>query len=375
MRNRITSLLYALSAISALLLASCEPEQKPEQKSYFTVTPAQRYAWYDENPEQEAPSLSVSTEPIRLSFYGWGLDEDSLVKVNFPEKTTDYRRAILTYRMGGWNEGPADWDMTTMIMIRDKRTGNLHEFVRAFTPYGHYFDADWEKKYYIDITEYIPMLTGETEFLVYYGGWDATDSRAHSVTLTFDFYEGTPEKNTIFVQNIYDSRSSSNIGYRSWAYGVTDNDIEDDARLGKRTVSLPEGVKSLLVKVAISGHGHDKGKFTSRSKYTTKNAAEFDDNYYDIVINDSVMITGRIFYSNRYTYPQAGTYSLDRANWGPGLPLNTHYWNITNLPEKEKERTFTFDINLLPFQSQINDLKGEGVANYIIEVDIFGYDK
>lgn len=373
MKNKITILALGLTFFGSCLITSCnEEKEEKEEIPYFSVNTAKRSAWYDENPETEIPGFSVTTEPIRLHFYGWGTDNDSVVTVNFPEETSDYRRAILTYRMGGWNEGPAAWDMTTMIMVKDKRTGVEHELVRAFTPYGGRFGKDWEKKYYMDITEYLPMLTGETEFYVYYGGWDATDQRAHTATLTFDFYEGKSEKNTIFVEKIYDSRSSSNTGYRSWAYGVTGHDIEDISRLGKRTITIPDGVKSMLLKVAISGHGHDQGKFTDRQGYHTKNAAEFDDNYYDIIINDTVRGKGWIYYSNENTYPQAGTYRYDRANWGPGLPLNTQYWNITNLPE---ERTFTLDLDLLPFESKINDLKGEGVAQYIVEVDIFGYDK
>lgn len=369
MKGKLTTFTFAVFAFVSFMFVSCNDEMNVGK---CTVSEFDRPAWYNEHPESEKPSFSTSTDAIRLHFYGWGLEEDSVVKVTFPENTSNYRRAILTYRMGGWNEGPSDWDMTTMIMVRDKRTDTFYELVRAFTPYGGSFNSDWEKKYYMDITEYLPMLTGETEFHIYYGGWDATDKKAHTVTLTFDFYDGIPERNTVYTKNIYDSRSSSNTGYRSWAYGVTGHDIEDDSRLGKRIVEFPENVKFILMKVSISGHGHDAGVFTDREKYRTKNAAEFDENFYDMVINGEVKNTGHIFYDNTNTYSQAGTYYFNRANWGPGLPLNTQYWIITDLPV---ERKFTIDFNLDPFKSKVNDLKGEGVAQYIIQVDIFGYDK
>ena len=54
----------------------------------------------------------------------------------------------MTYRMGrmGGNEGPGEWDMTTMIFVKNKLDGQWYEIARAFTPYGGSFGPDWEKK-------------------------------------------------------------------------------------------------------------------------------------------------------------------------------------------------------------------------------------
>jgi hypothetical protein len=365
--------LFTLAVITAIFVG-CNPEI-PNEKCFMRKS--SRPAWYNEHPMAATEAdFSVKTDAVRLHFYGWGLDEDSVITVKFPESTDKYNRAILTYRMGGWNEGPSDWDMTTMIMLKNPHDGKFYELVRAFTPYGGYFDINWEKLYYMDITEYLPMLNGEIELHIYYGGWDATDKKAHTVTLTFDFYEGEKEKNTIFYQNIYDSRASSNIGYRSWAYGVKGNDIEDIERLGLREVQLPKEVKSLLMKVSISGHGADRGVFPDRGTTgkgkRANNAAEFDENFYRVILNGEQKFEGHIFYENDSTYRQAGTYKLDRANWGPGLPLKVDWLEIHNLP---KDGKLNIDFDLDRFNSKVNDLRGEGVANYIIEVDIFGYDK
>lgn len=362
-------------AILTAIIVGCNPNPDIPKDECFTRK-SSRPAWYNEHPMAGTEAdFSVKTDAVRLHFYGWGLDEDSVVTVNFPESTDKYNRAILTYRMGGWNEGPADWDMTTMIMLKDPNTGEFYELARAFTPYGGYFDVNWEKLYYMDITEYLPMLKGNVEFHIYYGGWDATDKKAHTVTLTFDFYEGEKDKETIFYQKIYDSRASSNIGYRSWAYGVEGNSIEDAERLGLREVQLPKEVKSLLMKVSISGHGADRGVFPDRNNGKGKranNAAEFDENFYRVILNGNQTYEGHIFYENDSTYRQAGTYKYDRANWGPGLPLKVDWLEIHNLP---KDGKLNIDFDLDRFTSKVNDLKGEGVANYIIEVDIFGYDK
>ncbi|MBO8439120.1 MAG: hypothetical protein IAC51_00540 [bacterium] len=373
--NRKTSLKPLAAGLVAILclLPACQDDTKKSQELETTASKDYK-AWYTTHPETESsPAFSASTDAVRLHFYGWSEAEDSLIKVQFPESTVNYRRAILTYRMGGWNEGPAEWDMTTMIFVKNKLDGEWYELTRAITPYGGSFGSDWEKKYYMDITPYLPMLTGETEFRIYYGGWDATDKRAHTVTLTFDFYEGEIARPNVFHAKIYDSSRNTNTGYRSWAYGIDSASIEDPERLGQRTVTIPDNVKSLLLKVSISGHGHDQGTFVERSNYYTRNAAEFDENWYDIIINGEKRAEGHIFYSNADTYPQAGTYYYDRANWGPGLPLLVHYWDISNIPDGN--RTLTIDFDLEEFRSAMKSPKDEGVAQYIVEVDLFGFSK
>ena len=347
-----------------------KPEKISPDSILFKIN---RKSWsYNHPMEGITPDFTAKSDTIRLHFFGWSLDDDSLINIKFPESTDSYNRAILTYRMGGWNEGPGEWDMTTMIMIKDKHTGELYELVRAFTPYGGAFNASWEKIFYIDITEYLPMLTGDTEFLIYYGGWDATEQRAHTVTLGFEFYKGNRDKNIIFTHKLYDSRSSSNIGYRSWAYGVDTASIEAPERLGSRQIKIPYNVKSLLMKVSISGHGADPGIFPNRPDYQQAiNAAEFDDSRYTIYLNGDSLTTEIIFQSNINNYYQKGNYRMGRANWGPGLPLKVDYWEIHQIPTN---RILTIDFDLEPFQSALNDLKAEGIANYIIEIDIFGYN-
>lgn len=126
------------------------------------------------------------------------------------------------------------------------------------------------------------------------------------------------------------------------------------------------------MKVSISGHGADPGIFPNRPEYQQAiNAAEFDDSRYTIILNGDSLITEIIFQSNINNYYQKGNYKMGRANWGPGLPLKVDYWEIHQIPTN---RILTIDFDLEPFKSKINDLKAEGIANYIIEIDLFGYD-
>lgn len=361
----------------ALLLAACNTDngiETPEKELPNETMQLEREAFYYENPESRTPAYSVASEAHRLSFFGWGESTDSAFTMELPTDVADIDRVLLEYRMGAWNKGPGEWDNTTMLFVEDKASGERYEIARAITPYGGSFGKYWNKTFWLDVTEYLPMLSGSTTLYLYYGGWDANDNRAHTVTATLHYYKGKPKRNVVFTHELYDSSKDGNSGYRGWAYGVAGHDIEDVSRLGERTVVIPDDVKSLEMRVAITGHGHDQGRFVERDNYVTLNAAEFDDNYYEVVVNgEAAAKKGYIFYSNANTYKQAGTYLYDRANWGPGLPINVQYWKIAR-PENGFG-TLSLDLNLEEFVSEMTAPNAEGVAQYIIQVNLFGYDK
>lgn len=381
MKQKMTRLqLVFAAALTVLLATGCssddtgKPATPPEPEKPVTAVQSDRPAWYTANPEGRKGDTEVSSETYRLEFFGWGEQDDKQFTMTLPQNTGNFRRAILSYRMGSWNKGPSEWDNTTMLFIRNKADGQWYELARAFTPYGGGFNSTWQKTFFLDVTEYLPMLSGETQFRLYYGGFDATDERAHTVTLGFNYYDGTPERNVVYTAKVYDSSSTGNTGYRGWAYGVADAPIEAGERLGLREFDLPAEVRSLALKVSISGHGHDLGDFPDRADYQKNNAAEFVENTYKIVLNGETQpATGRIFYSNADNYWQAGTYLYDRANWGPGNPLYIHYWDIANLPAKGGK--MTLDLDLERFVSTKDAVNAEGVAQYIVEVDLFGYDR
>ncbi len=364
---------------TALLFAACtteenninEQQEDVESEESTTVDKKlfvyqlDREPWSYDNPLTEDSKFTVTHDEQRLGFFGWSLDSDAQIYMTFPESTEEYNKAILTYKMGGWNEGPADYDMTTQIMVFDKATEEYYEIARAITPYGGSFDSDWSKLFYLDVTEYLPILTGECEFRVFYCGFDSTSTNSHTVTMTFDFYSTeSVEPRTLYYTKIYDSRENQN-GYRGWYYGSDSLPIEDDIKLGVREFTVPEDVASLLMKVNITGHGEEQGLFPDRENYSTKNAAEFDENTYELVINGESYGYGDIYYDNSETYFQAGTYRYDRANWGPGLPVNTQYWAIDNIPTS---REMSIDFNLENYISPNDTPK----AYYIIQVDVFG---
>ena len=367
----------SIFALLALLSVACSTNnniEAPEKELPNETMQLERIPFYYSNPESRTPSYSVASESHRLEFFGWGEQTDKKFELELPSDVSNIDRILLEYRMGAWEKGPGEWDNTTMLFVEDKLTGERYEIARAITPYGNGFGKYWNKTFWLDVTEYLPMLSGSTSFYLYYGGWDATQYRAHAVTITLHYYQGTPKRNVVFTHELYDSSKDGNSGYRGWAYGVEGYDIEDVSRLGERIVEVPEEVKTLEMRVAITGHGHDQGTFLERPGYRTLNAAEFDHNYYDVVVNgEAADQKGYIFYSNENTYKQGGTYYYDRANWGPGLPINVQYWKIKR-PE-EGFGTLKLDLDLEKFRSAMTAPNAEGVAQYIIQVNLFGYDK
>ena len=324
---------------------------------------------------------TVSTDTLRLHFFGWSAEEDSLFTVTFPNSVQNSGRVWLTYRMGGWNQGPAEWDMTTMIKIYDKKNNQWLEFVRAITPYGGSFKSNWEKKFYIDVTEFLPLLQGDVDFRIFYCGWDATDKRAHTAQLTFSFMDEKPYYGECLGwQKVYDSTlpNEGGNGYRAWSYGVPGWSIEDSTRLGNRTLDVPAGTNHVLLRVCITGHGQDAyngtGKFPQRTPSTATNCAEFDRNFYTIFINGERMEKqGNIWEMNSGSnnYSQAGTYKYNRAGWGPGKPCNVQHWLIGQIPPQGETLTLNFDLD--EYISPCTKPNDDKVACYYVMVDAFFY--
>jgi len=314
---------------------------------------------------------TVQSDIYGLWFYGWDIDDDKRFTLNFPTDNSNIGRVIMTYRMGCGTMGGSGYDHNTNIAL--KYDGQWYEIASCITPFGNAFDASFEKKYYFDVTEYLPMLNGNVEFKIYFGGFDASESgRHHTAQLTFDLYNCESEGNMIYSERVYDSEETGNTGYRSWLYGREGASIEEDDRLSERTITVPTGVKTLKMKVTITGHGADQGTFLDRPGYQTKNAAEFDENWYTVKINGvPCQQKGYIYVPCDQNYQQAGTYYYDRANWCPGNPAHVDIWKFVNI---EGGDTFDMDFDLERFQSEFTEA-ADGQAMYRVHVDIFGFDK
>lgn len=387
-------LLFA-SIIAAMPLAcGCNSDDEaptpektdPETPNTETIDPTKmisntgRIPFVDKSPTVRKPDTIVSSGKLPLEFFGWGEQTDYHFTLTFPEARPKETSTIhLKYKMcAADGKTPGEWDNITCLWVLNKQDNQWYEIARACTPYGNAFSSSWEKSFYIDVTHFAHMLDGETEFRLYYGGFDTNNTRGHAIELTYNIYYGTVHTYVPKSYKIYDSSRDDNSAYRGWVYGVTHAhpetgeslDIESELYMGTKEIPTynSENFEKILVRVCITGHGHDNGLFVDRGGITATNAAEFDENTYRFFINGVKQKNfGTIFYSNANNYPQAGTYYFDRANWAPGNPVNVQYWNL-KIPEGD---TLTFNMDLEKYISLMNDWRAEGIAQYIVQVDAF----
>lgn len=383
MQKNFAILSFLCLTLSTFL--SCRTNDPTDATNQLVLLDSIGWIWEIDNEEDlSQAAFTTQTDLIPLHFFGWNAEEDYCFSVQFPASTEQYGRAILGYTMCGWNQGPSDWDMTTMIKIEDKQTGEWYEFTRCITPYGGSFTKGWQKTFYIDITEFLPLMRGETRFRIFYCGWDATENRSHAVVMNYYFFEGpSPYGKPTFHKKIYDSTLNGNTGYRSWAYGVEGHSIEDAERLGERTITIPAGTDQAVLRICMTGHGQDKltghqGKYPDREGYKPNNSAEFDENWYFITLNGQRLEQrGSIWELNTRAsgnqYSQAGTCWYNRCGWGPGKPCNVHHWLLKNIPAEGE--TITIDLDLDRYISTNTTPKAESVAQFYIEADIYGYKK
>jgi hypothetical protein len=334
------------------------------------VAQIKRAPWMWTNPlGDETPVLTVGTSSPLIFDSGTPADEndDKTFSLTFPTTDTPYGKVILQYTMGGAVDGPGKWDQSVQFFVKDKNTGEWYQILSAITPYGSKWNASWKKVFYLDVTEFMPLLTGETQFR-YFGGGPTEENRYHTADLQFHFYTGIKERTTAYHAKVYDSgHNPSTWNSRSWRYGVATNDIEDASRLGPRTFTIPDDGKDLELRFSITGHGNDSGTYPNRPDYTCKGCAEFDENYYYFRLNGTLLtdVKGDIWYNNRiYNYEQGGLSRVPRSNWGPGLPVNIQYWAIKEIPAN---RVVTLDIDLEPFVTE------GSYSQYILAADLYGY--
>lgn len=255
----------------------------------------------------------------------------------FPDGSKTYRKVIMTYTMGCASGGCSDWDYTTQMFFR-RPTGvfdstfvridtismipfvidsvwNVYQIMedmelgRVITPYGTYmadnsngYNNSWSHRHYFDVTDYVHLLQDTCNIRAHYSGW----SSGFSVTLRFDFIEGTPPRDVISVHNIY----KGSAGYSTSANF-------ESTFFNAKTIAAPANATKARIFSTITGHGFDNNV----------NCAEFCPRQYTVYCNSSNIGNAMIWKNDcgsNPIYPQGGTWIYDRAGWCPGSKGNIH---------------------------------------------------
>jgi hypothetical protein len=246
--------------------------------------------------------------------------------VTFPAGNVSYRKIYMVFTLGkyacpGYNpsnpgEGSGqtgwcgDWDYTVMNYLMTPG-GDTVELGRFITPYANSnwprTPLGWKQNYVYDVTDYYPLLKNNATFRVFYSGYSA----GFTGNVEFLFIEGTPERNVLRIDRLWDG------GYD---YGRATS-----INTALKTISntAPAGTQASVVKLNVTGHGGDN-----------KGCAEFCPNTFNLGLNGNTIATQQLFRANcseNELYPQSGTWIYARANWCPGALVNTYSYPLQGI--------------------------------------------
>jgi hypothetical protein len=228
------------------------------------------------------------------------------------------------------------------------------ELARVITPYGTYmasgnsgFDNNWSHTYTFDVTEFAHFLKDTLQVRAFYGGW----SSGFSVTLDFDFIEGTPPRNTTQISNVYRS------GGGGWTYQSSSQ--FESAFLSPKTIKLNDQSTMAEMRITPTGHGFDNN--TSCAEFCPKN--------YYLKIDGTSRFTQQMWNNDcglNPIYPQGGTWIYNRANWCPGGSASDYTHEITPFIAGKDSIELNLDIQSYAWT-------GTQAPSYIIDAQLIEY--
>jgi hypothetical protein len=174
---------------------------------------------------------------------------------------------------------------------------------------------------------------------IFYSGY----SYGFTATWDFIFIEGTPAKEVIDIQNIY------NNGYQ---YGGA---TSIETALNEKTFTVPSNTASVKAKILITGHGGEGNE----------NCAEFCAKNYYLKLNNQQIAQQLVWRDNCGENPitaQGGTWIYNRANWCPGESIVPFEYDLTVAAGS----TNTINMDMDPFSAN-------GYASYKIALQLIYY--
>lgn len=302
--------------------------------------------------------------------------------VTFPTNNTTYSKILMHYTMGCASTGCSDWDYTTKIELLNPlgyndssiasidtistspllidTTWNVFpakeafELARVITPYGGYmrvgsngYNSNWKHVHTFDVTDYAPLLKGAKDIRAFYGGW----SSGFSVTIDFEFIEGTPPREVLEVRNLWQT------GGNGWNY--QNQTHFEQTHLSPQQVTFPTEMSDAKLRFIPSGHGFDNNT----------SCAEFCQRHYYLKL-DGNQIGSNLMWDDKCganpIFPQGGTWLYDRANWCPGLRAHHFDHELTGMVTAGQTRTLDIDIESIVWS-------GTQAPVYILETQLFIY--
>ena len=232
---------------------------------------------------------------------------------------------------------PTDTIFQSTLNYHQKRPMSM-ELIDFITPYGINLNLNglngkyWE----FDVTDFAPLLRGPRYMEMAAGKYQEEND------ISFIFYEGTPPRNVLSIQNIWPNGTWTSA---SWSQ------IYNNVFFEPRNLVLDPSASMYKIRSAISGHGQE-GEFISRNHTLTLNG---NVNFTRAVWNEC---------ATNPIYPQGGTWIYDRAGWCPGQNVEVVDYEIT--PHVAAGQSISIDYSM-PF------IANPGTSNYRVNNTLITY--
>ncbi|MDP4935449.1 MAG: peptide-N-glycosidase F-related protein [Salibacteraceae bacterium] len=243
--------------------------------------------------------------------------------VQFPQTGT-YRKIIMYYTLGCPSIGCSEWDYTTKIEVSDPLTDSTNRWVeltKIITPYAGDKNSGWTHTWAFDVTDFAPLLKGERQILASYSGYQD----GFTITVNFDFIEGTPPREVLAVNTLYDG---------IFKYGFANDPI--DNYLQPTPIAINANAESAKFRLVASGHSFGGAE----------NCAEFCPKWYKLKIDGSQVVQEDVWRDDcgsNVLEAQTGTWVYDRAGWCPGDVAVPYETDITSFIDAGQSNTFDVD--------------------------------
>lgn len=210
------------------------------------------------------------------------------------------------------------------------------ELARYITPYGINLDLGPNgTTWWFDVSDYEPLLHGPVYL--------EAGNNQELLDMKFHFIKGTPPRQVLRVQNVYDG---------NWSFDA----IARGVQATPRRMKLDARAAAFRLKARTTGHGFGG----------PTNCAEFCNRQHSLWVDSVKRFSWWLWNECAFNpvQPQGGTWVYDRAGWCPGDAVKDYNYEVSPYVQPGREATFDYEI----------DTNGEAAeGNWVLRTQLISY--
>ncbi|MBS1538573.1 MAG: hypothetical protein JST20_12585, partial [Bacteroidetes bacterium] len=277
---------------------------------------------------------------------------NQVVGFKCPPANIRYQKVLMNFKLRCPPGKPCgEWDYLYYVFITKPNSTQRYEIMRYISPYGNGLNLGSGFTWTMDVTDFSPLLHDSVYINAnMHNPWDASVLQ-EDLELTFDFITGTPPRDVISIQPLWDGNPQ---------YGQPKS-IEEF--LVPKNGYIPKDAKGAKLRVTQTGHGFGQNP---------DNCAEFCNKKQYIKIKGERYFERDVWRETcglNPVYPQGGTWVYSRSNWCPGAEVTPFDYELT--PNIIPGDSLPLDMDMEDFTFPAG---GAGTPpNYVITSYLFTY--